>query len=256
MAHLASELDIKRILKYSTNYLLDKNDAKELYSGGNIIVCDNNPKAFCYPVRYLDGILIRYFSHDPLEVFDMCKLFVEHYRSKVYISNILDENINAFKDIGFTSTFRLFQLYKDIYNYKPSDSKFIILDYDPNFLGALLAIDTSTYPLPWQITEEDIGELCTDNNKIRLCIYNNKCVGFSIFKINKVYGYCYIIKIVVDKPFQPIGVGSALINDICKSLLHNNISFIFTDTIFQESADLFKRNGFKIYSKSNLLIKN
>lgn len=256
MAHLASELDIKRILKYSVNYLLDTDDIKKIYIDGNIIVCDDNPRAFCFPVKYLDGTLIRYFSCNPLEVLDMCKLFVEHLKDKIYLSNVSDENIGMFKTIGFTNIFKLSQLYKDIYNYKQNISRFTILDYNHKLLDNLRAIDSSNYPLTWQFNKEDIDELCGSNNKIRVCKYNNVCVGFSIFKVNRIYGYCYVIKIAIDKSFNNIGIDTALINDICKLIFDNNISYIFTDTIFQESADLFKENGFKVYSKSNLLIKD
>lgn len=253
MAHFACELDIKRLIKYSSGYVFQKDKSEKILKSGKVIICDENPRSFCYPVRYLDGILIRHFSSDISELIDMCKFFINNFDTKIYIGNIPDGDIKLFKDIGFNNIRKVFQLYKDILALNKIPKDFILADFSTEYSFSLKNIDQSIFSSAWRIQDNDILEFCKDNYGIRLCICNSEVAGFIVFKTNPHLSYCYIIKIAVDKKFQKKGVGKALLSDMQRILKDKGISFIFSDIIFEESIHFFNSNGFKLYSSSNLL---
>jgi GNAT superfamily N-acetyltransferase len=256
MAHFACELDIKRLIKHTSGYIFQKDRSESILKSGHVIICDANPRSFCYPVRYLDGVLIRHFSSNTSELLEMCKFFINNFDTKIYIANILDENIKFFREIGFNNIYKVSQLYKDRLILRKIPKDFIIKDFSKEYTSAIKKIDHSIFSSAWRIQDDDILEFCKDNYRIRLCIYNSEVVGFTIAKMNTHFSYCYIIKIAVDKNFQNRGIGKALLNDIQKILTDKKISFIFSDTIFEESTCFFNNNGFKLYSSSNLLLKD
>jgi GNAT superfamily N-acetyltransferase len=255
MAHFACELDIKRLIKHSLGYVFQKDKSERILKSGHVIVCDENPKSFCYPVRYLDGILIRHFSSDILELLDMCRFFIKNFDTKIYIGSISDENVQLFKEIGFNNIHKVSQLYKDNLTPSKNPKNFIIKDFSTDYACTIKEIDQNIFSSAWRLQDNDILEFCKDDYRIRLCIYDSEVAGFVVFKMNPHFSYCYIIKIAVDKKLQNKGIGKALLGDMQKILKDKGVSFIFSDNIFEESTHFFSNNGFKLHSSSNLLSK-
>ncbi|WDC84874.1 GNAT family N-acetyltransferase [Caloramator sp. mosi_1] len=90
--------------------------------------------------------------------------------------------------------------------------------------------------------------------KITLCIYENNCIGYSIYKLNYTLGFGYIIKIAVDRDYQNRGFGSMLLMDIINSFRTKGVLPILIDCL-DSSVAFFEKHGFYVVC-SNYLLKH
>ncbi|TDT62422.1 GNAT family N-acetyltransferase [Fonticella tunisiensis] len=256
MAHIATELDFRRIIKHNPGNVLDRNYIHRVYKSGYMIVSDINLLSFCYPVEYFDGILIRCFSSTIEETIDMVSFITPMLKGRIFLSHITDDFIEPFRHIGFKNHYKVSGFYKMDYNLSLKSYPCEIIDFSMEYLMQLEYMDRSLFSNTWRLSFDDISTLSRDRNiKIRLCLSKESLIGFSILRLNRGFGYGYIIKIAVDGALHRRGIGTVILNDAIQIFKSSSILPIFTDTISEGSAEFFKSNGFREYSKSCLLVK-
>lgn len=252
MAHLATFLDLKRIIKYRPSYITEE-ELYSIYNDGYMAVSDINPIHFSYPVRYYDNLMIRYSIKDYSELADMLKLFLDLFSEDLYIANIPEEKIDLFKSLDFQPIFKLNTMIKKNYEIKNNISNCYFVPYSNIYSKVMIDIDNSFFNDIFKLKPHHIIEMSKDPYiKITLCIYNNDCIGYSIYKLNPTLGFGYIIKIAIDKNYQNKGFGSMLLMDIVNSFRTKGVLPILIDCI-DSSAPFFEKNGFNTISTNYLL---
>lgn len=256
MPHYATILDYKRLMKYVDLYFLNEKLLSEIYSSGNLVVSDSNPLNFCYPIKYYDGTLIRYFSSNLSDIFDMCIFISSKLTGKLYIPHIPIELYESFVPYGFTIEYKIKSLYKYCNFIDTNKITCQFVNYTDAHYEALSNIDSLCFPKTMLLSKNDISDLPDAKNTfLRICICDNQPVGFSLFKINNTLEYGSISKIAVKPGYQNQGIGSMILEDISKTLRFYNMFTIFVDNIFESSTNFFIKNGFKEWSVSYLLSK-
>ncbi|EYE89891.1 hypothetical protein Q428_00800 [Fervidicella metallireducens AeB] len=257
MPHYATILDYKRLIKYVNLFFLDEKLLSKVYSSGDLVVSDFNPMNFCYPIKYYDGTLIRYFSSDSKDILDMCIFLSSKLTGKIYVPHIPKELYESFIPYGFTIEYKIESLYKYCNSTNTNKNTCQFVNYTNTYYEALRSIDSLCFPKPMLISKNDVLDLLKDKNTIfRICIYDNLPVGFSLLKINNTIEYGSISKIAVKPDYQNQGIGSMILQDISETLRFYNIFIIFVDNIFESSTNFFLKNKFKRWSVSYLLSKH
>ncbi|WP_027307871.1 GNAT family N-acetyltransferase [Caloramator sp. ALD01] len=253
MAHLATILDLKRIIKHKPSYVSEE-ELYNIYNDGYMVVSDINPVHYSYPVRYYDNLIIRYSIKDYAELAEMLKLFLDLFNEDLYIANIPEEKLELFKSLNFNPLYKLNTMIKKNYDIKNNISNCYFVPYSNIYSKAMVDIDNSFFDDIFKLKPHHIIEMAKDPYiKITLCISNNNCIGYSIYKLNATLGFGYIIKIAIDKDYQNKGFGSMLLMDIVNSFRTKGVLPILIDCI-DSSTPFFEKNGF-IPISSNYLLK-
>lgn len=257
VAHFASELDLKRLLKNSMKYYLQPESIVNAYKTGYMVISDVNCLSFCYPVEYFDGILIRYYtSRVREELMDMAGFISSRIDGKLFLPHISLEDSAYFSPLGFKNFYKITGMYKTDYNISLKSFPCSITGFNMDYYKDIEEMDKSLFPYNWRISLNDISSLSMDRNiNIRICTSSRGLAGFTILRTDSHIGYGYIIKIAVKRELHRSGIGTLLINDSIRFFKYNKILPVFTDTITEASQAFFEYNGFKSYSNSFLLVR-
>lgn len=252
MAHIATVLDLKRIIKHKPNYVSEE-EIYSIYNDGYMVVSDINPIHFSYPVRFYDNIMIRYSIKDYKELTDMLKIFLDLFDEDIYVANIDEDAINTLSSLNFKPVFKMNTLIKKDYEIKNNNLNCYFVPYSNIYSNDILSIDSFYFKDIFKLKPHHINELSRDEyTKISLCIHDGKCVGYSIYKLNHALGFGYIIKIAVDKDYLNQGFGSMILMDIVNSFKSKGVLPILIDC-FESSAEFFEGHGFKRISSTYIM---
>lgn len=252
MAHIATILDLKRIIKYKPNYVSEE-EIYSIYNDGYMVVSDINPMHFSYPVRFYDNIMIRYSIREYEELYDMLKLFLDLFDEDIYVSNIEEDGLDILGQLNFKPAFKMNTMIKKNYNIQTNISECYFVPYSNIYSNDILKIDNYYFNDIFKLNPHHIIELSKDTyTKITLCIYKGICIGYSIYKLNHTLGFGYIIKIAVDKNYLNQGFGSMILMDIVNSFKSKGVLPILIDC-FDTSVGFFEKYDFKRISSSYIM---
>lgn len=252
MAHLATILDLKRIIKHKPSYVSEE-ELYNIYNDGYMVVSDINPIHFSYPVRFYDNIMIRYLIKDYDELYDMLKIFLDIFDEDIYVANIENEGIEILSKLNFKPVFNMSTMIKKDYEINTDISNCYFVPYSNIYSNDVLEIDNYYFNDIFKLNPQHIIELSKDTySKITLCIHNGRCIGYSIYKLNHALGFGYIIKIATHKDYVNQGFGSMILMDIVNSFKSKGVLPILIDC-FESSTTFFEKHGFKRISNTYIM---
>ncbi|GFR34621.1 GNAT family N-acetyltransferase [Thermobrachium celere] len=252
MAHFATILDLKRIIKHRPSYITEE-ELYNIYNDGYMVVSDVNPLHFSYPVRYYDNIMIRYHIKDYDELNEMLKIFLDLFNEDIYVSNIPEEKLEIFKSIKFYPIFKTNTMIKKDFEIEGIVPNCYFIPYSNIYSQDILNIDNSFFYDIFKLKPHHIIEMSKDPYiKITLLMHNGNCIGYSIYRLNHTLGFGYIIKMVVDKDYHHKGFGSMLLREVINSFKSKGVLPICIDCI-DSSTSFFEKHGFKKISSGFIL---
>lgn len=254
MARFATEIDFKRIEKKLKDNLLHYDELKGVFREGHFVVSDLNPISFAYPVKYADGMLIKHFTKNYIELVDMCKLLCNEIDDKIYLANIEKKISNSFTELGFCERYEILKMYKLILTSRDEKYNYTFDYYNEENESDIKQIHKKVFGFTF-VEDKDIVTSVNSKVYTRLCFKNGKCIGYYSFKINSSVLYAYLIKIVIDDEFNEGDLRDAIIQDLSNLLVKKGITFIFLDCLDEDDFSFFTEAGFRVYNKSCIMVK-
>lgn len=255
MARFAEEIDFRRITKKLKDSVLNYDELKGVFKEGLFTISDLNPISFSYPVKYADGVLIKHFSKNHLELLDMCQLLCDELKDKIYIANIEKKTSDNFTELGFYEKHEVHKLYRLLLTIREENYEYTFENYCSKYEEDIKNIHKKIYGFSFV---KDIDIISSLDNKVytRLCFKNGECIGYYNFKINSSVLYGYLIKIVIEDKYSESDVKDSILQDLSNFLMKKGITFIFTDCKKEDDLLFFLNSGFRIYNQSYLMVKN
>jgi ribosomal protein S18 acetylase RimI-like enzyme len=256
MARSATYIDFKRIQRNFNLYNLSREAIENIYLSSFMTISSNDSFSFCYPIKYWDGLLIRYNSADIRNCVDMVIELSERLPGKIYIPDRDEDFKDELWPQGFKEYLNIYSVYKKSFYLPKKTCNFYITDYLEKYYKQIRSLDEETFSFPRVTSFNDLPDFIENNySRVKICIQGNTLCGFCLYILKPVEMYFYIVKMYVGTKYRRMGIGTHLLKSVIDESKKYGCFPVFSDVFSDEPQPFLNYADFTTWGESKLLIR-